>query len=355
MQSSSFGATPEAIEKVLAENGYEVSRPEVEAPTEPKREDFDSQEKYAKAHDEFKAKQTPTEKTEPAEAAEPKREDFETDEAFAEAQEEFEQVQEELDEKAAQEAERKRLQALPKKTRRQKAVEKATRELKDELRRTQDRLAALEKGTEAKPGAIRAEERQPELPKAPKREDFKSDAEFDDALFDHRYQLRRAKEQQEAQRTQQEETRKRVEAQLKTNFKNYQSQVAAFKEEHDDWDEVVTSNLPIHESVYLAVQEQENGAQVTYYLGKHPDYTRRLAEMSPLSAVMEIGRLAEKLMPAAPELGADGRPPKKPAPKAIPEPVRPVSTSATSSTLTSREAAKQRDYRAFKAAQRKGA
>ena len=42
MQSASVGATKEAIEKVLAENGHEPETPEVEvlAPVEPKREDF---------------------------------------------------------------------------------------------------------------------------------------------------------------------------------------------------------------------------------------------------------------------------------------------------------------------------
>jgi hypothetical protein len=352
MQSSSAGATQEAIEKVLAANGYETTKPEPEPPAEPKREDFPSQEAYAKAHDEFLGKEKAAAAVEPSE---PKREDFPTEEEFEVAQEEFEAQQEEAEEHRAKQEEAKRLAALPKKTRRQKAIEKATRELKDELRRTQDRLAALEKGGAPKPAAASAEEKQPELPKAPRREDFKTDAEYDDALFDYRYQMRRAKEEQDTARKRMEQTRQQTEAQLKKNFENYQSQVAAFKEEHDDWDEVVNqSDIPIHESVYLAVQEQENGAQVTYYLGKHPDFARRLSAMSPLSAVMEIGRLAERLKPAAPEPGASGAPKKTP-PIVIPEPVRPVSTSATSSTLTAREAASRRDYKAFKAAQRRRA
>jgi hypothetical protein len=70
---------------------------------------------------------------------------------------------------------------------------------------------------------------------------------------------------------------------------------------------------------------------------------------------MEIGRLAERLKSGAPEPRADGETKKKTPPKRIPDPVRPVSTSATSTSLTAREAAKNRDYRAFKAAQRRGA
>jgi len=315
MQSSSVGATKESIEKVLVEHGHEPEKPEIEAPVAPKEEDFKTTEEFETAQEEFEAKQ-----------------------------------EEELEEegKSAEDKEKERLAALPdRKSRRQRAVEKATKDLKDENRKLADRLAVLEAGK----GGVEKKELAAAAavaPKAPKRDDFKTDAEYDDALFDYRYEQRRAKEQQESART-------RIDTQLKTNFTNYQASVAAFKEEHDDWDEVVNQPLAIHESVYLAVQEQENGPQVTYYLGKHPDYAKRLAEMSPLSAVMEIGRLAERLKPAsAREPGTDADPKKKPAPKKIPDPVRPLSSSTTSSSLTSREAATKHDYKAFVAAQRMG-
>jgi hypothetical protein len=308
MQSASVGATKEAIEKVLVEHGHEPEKPEVVEPVAPKEEDF------------------------------------ETTEEFEEAKEAFEETKEQEAETDEDKKETARLAALPKKSRRQRAVEKATKDLADKNRRLEDRLAALEgKGPEKKEAVVVA------APKAPVRADFKTDEEFADAQFDYRYQVRRAKEQQESERT-------RINTQLQTNFETYQSSVAAFKEEHDDWDEVVNQKLAIHESVYLAVMEQENGPQVTYYLGKHPAYAKTLAEMSPLSAVMEIGRLAERLKPGSTRgPGADTDAPKKPAPKKIPEPVRPLSSAATSSSLTSREAAKNRDFRAFKKAQRAGA
>lgn len=311
MSSSSQGATQEAIEKVLTENGYEPDKPEAAAPETP---------------------------------VEPKREDFKTDEEFQTAQEEFEaaaEEQAEKEEQEEQERQRKQEEKHPKLTRRQRAIAAATKKIQDDLKAAYDRIAALEG---KKPTAAAVME---EL-KAPKREDFKTDEEFEDAKFDYRYKQRRAKEAAEAQRN-------AVETRLKENFENYQSQVAAFKEEHDDWDEVVNQPIPVHESVYLAIQEQENGAQVTYYLGKHPDYARRLAELSPLSAVMEIGRLAEKLKSGSEPRSTTGGTQRKTTPTRVPDPVRPVSTSATSSTLTSREAAQKRDYRAFKAAQRKGA
>lgn len=314
LSSGSQGATQEAIEKVLEANGYETEKPEV---TEP-------------------------------ELVEPKRDDFESDEAFEQAQEEFEAKQEEAERAAEEkeEQERQKKEAAEsgrKPTRRQRAIDKATKDLQAQLRQANERLAALE----GKGGAAKSEPAVVKVPEAPKREAFKTDAEYDEAMFDYRYKLRRAKEEAESAENAQK-------AQLETNWKNYQDQVAEFKEEHDDWDEVVNQKIPLHESVYLAVIEQANGAQVTYYLGKHPDYARKLAEMSPLSAVMEVGRLAERLKTGAPRPGEAGSGAKtKPKPK-LPEPVTPVSTSATSSTLSSREAAQKRDFRAFKAAQRRG-
>lgn len=302
LSSGSAGAKQEDIEKVLEAHGYEAEKPAAVEVTEPKRDDFESDEAFETAQEEFEAKQ----------------------EAAAEQLEE-------------EEAEKPAKPELKKPTRRQRAVEKATKELREELRKSNERLAALEG---KKPGPRAVEE-----PKQPKREEFKSDAEFDEAMFDYRYQLRRAKEQTD-------ESKKTHEAQLEENLETYQTQVAAFKEEHDDWDKVVNQKIPIHESVQLTIIELENGPQVTYYLGQHPDYTRALADMSPLKAVVEIARLADKLKAGAPTETSSGKP--KPKPKALPEPVKPNSTSATSSTLTSLEASKKRDYRAFKLAQRRG-
>jgi hypothetical protein len=315
MASSSVGATQEAIEKVLTANGHEPEKPEVVAPVEPKREDFKTDEEFETAQETFEA-----------------------------AQEEAEENEEET---AEQKAERERLAALPRKSRRQKAIEKATRQLQEDNRRLADRLAALEgKGgnTEKKETPAAA------APKVPKREDFKTDAEFDDAMFDYRYQQRRAKEESENQK-------RSLDQKLQENFTDYKASVLEFKEEHEDWDAVVDQKLAVPDPVYYAIVDLgKEGPPVTYYLGQHPEELDRLAQLTPYRAAIEVGRLADKLKSGkAPEPGAGGAPPKKTPPKKIPEPVKPVSTSATASSLTSREAAKNGDFKAFKAAQARGA
>ena len=285
LSSGSQGATKEDVEAVLRKNGYEVEVPE---PTE--------EEKAAAA----------------AKGAEEKEKEGEKPDGEEETE----------------------AQHL---SRRQKAVKKATEQLQAELRETKERLAALEKGG-------KKEEAEEEPAGAPKREDFESDEEFQEALFDYRYQERSKKEKQLA-------AEKEENDRLQKNWSSYKEKVSAFKEDHDDWDDVMSSNIPIQESVYLAVHELENGPEVAYYLGKNPDYAKKLHAMSPLSAIMEIGNLSERLKPKTTKREVVEE--RGPAIRKIPEPVQPVSTAATASTSTSRDAAIARNFKAFKAAQRR--
>ena len=49
--------------------------------------------------------------------------------------------------------------------------------------------------------------------------------------------------------------------------------------------------------------EDEHGAELLYYLAKHPKELERIAQLSPASAVMAIGKLSVSLSPASPENG----------------------------------------------------
>jgi hypothetical protein len=298
------GATQEAVEKVLTEHGYEADKPEAAAAAEP---------------------------------VEPKRDDFKTDAEFTAAQEEFEAAQEKA-EQEHEEAEEKKAEAREREqrpSRKQRAIDKATKKLQDDLKAANDRIAALEG---KKPAAAETKL------EAPKREAFKTDQEFDDAMFDYRYQLRRQKEQTE-------DAQKNLQERLKANFNDYQTEVAAFKEAHDDWDEVVNQSIPVPDAVYYAIVDlAKDGPAVTYYLGQHPEEIDKLAQLTPYAAAIAVGRLADKLKAGKkPEAKVTPRPRPR-----IPEPVRPVRTSASASTLTSAEAAKSRDFKAFKQAQRAG-
>lgn len=314
LSSGSVGATQEAIEKVLTDNGYEADKPAPE---------------------------------EPVELIEPKREDFETDEEFEQAQADHGTAVEAAADKAEEEEEAEAAAAQAKQearhplTRRQRAIEKATKPLQDQIKKLEEQIAAVS-------GKKTPE---PEAPKlvAPKREDFKSDAEFEDALFDYRYKVRRAKEQADALKEAQEKQQKAMNERMKASYTDYKTSVAEFKEKYDDWDEVVGQPLPLFEAVYFSIVDLgKDGPAVTYYLGKHPEKLEELGEMTPYRAAIEVGRIADRLK------AGTGTDKPKPKPRTLPAPVRPLSTAATNSSLTSAEAAKKGDFKAFKRAQQAG-
>ena len=298
LQSASHGATEEAVNKVLEANGYEVDKPE------PKTE----------------------------ENAEPQRDQFETEEAFEEAHVAWQDAQPKTEE---EDNEDEPVETLRRKGKFAKRVDKLTAPLRREISDLRKQLEEAKSGKKIE---------EPQEVKRPVRADFKSDEEFQDALIE--WGVARANEKN-AVRAAEDEQR----AQLETNLANYRSQVEDFKESHDDWDEVVNQDLPMHQSVQLAVMEEDNGAEVIYYLGKHPEFTRKLHEMSPLSAVMEVGRLSQRLKTGAGRSpAATGGTTEKPKPR-VPAPITPVRTAAASTSPTTKTA---KTYREFKSAVRAG-
>lgn len=299
------------IEAVLEKRGYEVEKPaetQTETPEEPKRDDFETDEEHEAAVAEFAQKQE--------EAAEAAAETEETEEAAAP-------------------------QRKPSKF--QKRIQKITGKLERENADLKARLEAVEKG--GKKEAQPAKEDNPR----PVRTSFKSVEDYEDALL--AWGTAKAVAEREVAATENAQR-----AQLEENWNHYKSNVEAFKEANDDWDEVTNrTDIPMHQGVQLAIMEQENGAAVVYHLGKHPEYAKKLAEMSPLSAVMEVGRLSAKLAAASGSAGpaAGSGANHKPKPR-VPAPVRPVSSAATTSTLTPATAAKKGDFRAFVAARTSG-
>lgn len=317
LTSASKGATQEAVQEVLERNGYEVNQPEppkeeTQVLEEPKRDDFENDEEFDAAHGEW---------TEAKEAA------AEQSEADAEAEEEKKAAEEEA--------------GKPKLSRRQRAIQRATEQIQRENEDLKKRLEALERGEKPKVGEEAPKDPNPR----PLRANFNSNEEYEDALLawgTKKVLSERAMEDAASQQR----------AQLEQNWNDYRDRVENFRDAHEDWDDVVNQDLPMHVETQLAIMEQENGPDVIYYLGKHPRFAQELAEMSPLSAVMEVGRLSTRLKTGAPDTSeANGRDKQKPRSR-VPAPVRPVNTATVNPTLTSREAAKSGNFQAFKSAQR---
>jgi len=324
LASSSAGATKEAVEEVLTKAGIAVDKPEEEKKPEPE------------------------EKTEEKgkEIQEPQRDEFESEEEFEAAHVEWQDAQRKAEEEEPEEEDET---PRPKLSKFKKRIARITAEKDREIEDLRRRLEALEKG-----GKTEEKDEETDPNPRPKKADFKK---ADGTLDDEKYEdalLAWGNKKALSENAMADAARREKEL-LEENLANYREQVADFKAEHDDWDDVVKQDLPMHQGVQLAIIEQENGAEVTYYLGRHPEYTRKLAEMTPLSAVMEVGRLSAKLLAASgspePRSGRIEKP--KPKPK-LPEPIRPVDTSATASSLTSRDAADKRDFKQWKKLYRQG-
>jgi Bacteriophage, scaffolding protein len=290
-------------------------------------------------------------------APEPTRAEYESDADFDAAKQQWESAQvkiaavaKEKDE-AEEETERK-VSRFQRKVQREVAAR--TAELTRQIEELQEKVKV----------AAPAEPKPTESPR-PKRADFgdgdDAQQKYEDALLDWgTKQALARREVADAERIA-KESLAAENKRLEENYQDYRAQVEEFKEEHDDWDEVVNQDIPIHTAVQLALLEQPNGAEVTYYLGKHPDWTRKLAELSPLSAVMEVGLLSQRLASgktatnraSGPDTAWGGEPRTSTRPSA-PAPVQPVRTSSTLASMTSRDAAKARDFKAFKKAQRAG-
>lgn len=193
----------------------------------------------------------------------------------------------------------------------QKRIKELTRE-RDE---TRERLRALEaaRQEQEKP----PEQAQPKSDK-PLRENFVTEDEWLDAAMD----WREAKKSEEARQTEEKERFKSV-------LSNFNKQLDAEREAHDDFDEVISSPVEIPKSVELAIPHLKNGAAVAYHLGKNPTLAAQLMDMDPLEAVAEVGAISRELLAKSTAAPA---PDKKPERRAS-APIQPVPAGSSKASL----------------------
>jgi hypothetical protein len=106
----------------------------------------------------------------------------------------------------------------------------------------------------------------------------------------------------------------------------------AAKKSHDDYEDVLDSvTIPDGPGVQAARQamlESESGAEILYHLAKHPAELKRIAALSPVSAVREVGKL-EAAFAKSPAL-ENGTARITGAPKPPPPTGRPAKTTTDS-------------------------
>lgn len=223
---------------------------------------------------------------------------------------------------------------------RQRRIDKLTKELETE-RREKEELRRQIAGQPVTP----AEEPSPGKPKPasaeagkPRLDDFETLEAYQEALTDWKLDQREAARKEADAKAAGE--RAQVEARAA-----WEKKERAARKAHADFDDVLdTVEIPATAGVLAARQallEEEAGAEILYYLGKHPKEIERIAALSPVSAVREIGKLAALLEKSpAPE---NGKRQITGAPKPPPPSGRPSKTSSDSIE----DAAARGDFRAY--------
>lgn len=150
---------------------------------------------------------------------------------------------------------------------------------------------------------------------APKPEDFKTVAEYADALVEYKLDKRiKAREEKAAKSAQESE-----EARIAREFATRQAEVM---KELPDYKAVLEGSqieLPKHAMQY--VMESELGPKLAYHLAKRPQEADRIAQLSPIRAIAELGKLEVRLEKPAPKQEAKADPP---AVSKAPSPIKPL-------------------------------
>jgi len=219
---------------------------------------------------------------------------------------------------------------------RQRRIDRLTKEL-DELRQQ------VEQQRQQQPPEKKAAA--PAEPAGkPKLANFETLEAYQEALTDWKLDQREQKSQQEAANKKAQEAAEQLQ-------RDWSAREKAARKAHPDYDNVIdTVEAPTGPGVLAARQamlEDEAGAEILYYLGKNPAELKRIAALSPIGAVKEIGKLSAILGKSS-QVPVNG----KPAVSTAPRPPSPVSRLGKTTTDSIDDPEVQRDYKRWEKARR---
>ena len=125
---------------------------------------------------------------------------------------------------------------------------------------------------------------------------------------------------------------------LKSMFDDYNQQIEAARETHDDFDDVVNTSAQVPIIAINAMYEMENGAEVAYYLAKHADVRAELLEYNEpghrggvRKILATLDRISAELSPSksSPSRSNGDAPVRHRPQSAAPAPIRPVGSGAS--------------------------
>jgi len=157
-----------------------------------------------------------------------------------------------------------------------------------------------------------AEQAQPRVnAEPPKPEEFKTPAEYVDALADWKADQKLAQSEANKQKKQVESTYFDREEKAREKYEDFHTVV--YRDPKD-------GGPAISDVMHGAIMESDIGPEIAYHLGKNPDEALRIYRLGPLAQAREIGKLEASLI---------ANPPAK-KPSSAPEPITPVGSRSAS-------------------------
>lgn len=175
---------------------------------------------------------------------------------------------------------------------------------------TAEKYAEKQRADELQRKLDEAEAKRQAVSDAPKLEDFDYDDDaYKAALIKHQVaEAVKAERLADQQRSAQQQA---LEAQQAFN-----KRIEAMNK--PDWADVANQIPPLPQGVAAALVELENGPNLIYHLGTNLDLSEKIAGMTPQRALVEIGRLSDKLA-AKPNVKLS----------AAPEPINPINSGGS--------------------------
>ena len=174
----------------------------------------------------------------------------------------------------------------PKLERRFSEITKQREQARQEAQREREAREALEtrlKELEAKVNPpAQAED---ELGEEPKPEQFSD-------MFEYARALAEFTADKKLMERDKEEKARQAKAEQEAKFQAWADRVNAAKNELPDFDDMVqSSDVRVSDPVRDAIIESEHGPKILYWLAENTDFAKKLADMSVVSAVREIGKI----------------------------------------------------------------
>jgi len=180
----------------------------------------------------------------------------------------------------------------------------------------------------------------------PKREDFEDDAEFLEALTDWKVESKLKTHSEVVTKKIGEDAEKQAAAEIEQELEEISEKG---QDKYEDYSTVVfDKDLVLTQGMVETALLTDIAEDILYYLGKNPDISAAIGEMSALRAAKEIGKIEARLVAEKKKPDEKKADPPAPAKKLTqtPEPIDPVRSTGAIDKDPSQMSAKE--YRAWR-------